>query len=173
MIKSRKAIFKAFRFLLTKKRYDKITVQEIIDEADVGRSTFYAHFETKDLLLDALCEDIFYHIFESDPCPWVNKDYDLQSKLSHILFHISEEQSGFSAVMISDSSDIFMRYFKEHLRKIFEVHLYYFKSDVPKEFLLNFLVGSFSETVIWWVSSGMKTSPEATAEYFMKVIERH
>ena len=89
-LKTRKAIFCAFRNLLEKKRYENITVQDIIDEADVGRSTFYSHFETKDLLLNAMCEDMFYHIFENDPCPWVGKDTDLEGKLSHTLWHIRE-----------------------------------------------------------------------------------
>lgn len=172
-LKTRKAIFKAFRTLLEKKRYDHITVQEIIDEADVGRSTFYAHFETKDLLLDAMCEEIFNHIFENDPCPWVGKDSDLEGVLSHILWHIRDEKNDLTGILISDSGELFMTYFKEHVKKVFEAHINIFKTDVPKDFLLNHLTGSFAETVMWWISEGMKTPPENTAKYFMKITETH
>lgn len=37
--------------LILEKGYDRTTVQDILDRADVGRSTFYNHYQTKDQLL--------------------------------------------------------------------------------------------------------------------------
>ncbi len=167
--KTRKAIFRAFHTLLESKRYDHITVQDIIDEADVGRSTFYTHFETKDMLLSAMCGEIFNHIFENDPCPWVGQDNDLQGKLSHTLWHIRDSKNDLSGILLSDSGELFMKYFKEHLRRMFEMHIADFKADAPKEFILNHLVGSFAETVTWWMGEGMKTSPQTIAKYFISM----
>ena len=62
--KTREAIFSSFINLLSKKTYEHITVGEIIDNADIGRATFYSHFETKDFLLKELCDELFCHIFD-------------------------------------------------------------------------------------------------------------
>jgi len=49
--KTREALYSAFISLIVERGYDAISVQDIIDAADVGRTTFYAHFKSKDELL--------------------------------------------------------------------------------------------------------------------------
>lgn len=171
-IKTRKAIFKAFQNLLKKKRYDRITVGEIIEEADVGRSTFYAHFETKEALLEAMCADLFYHIFENDPCPWSGEHTnELEAKLSHTLWHVRDSKNDLSGILMSESGDIFMGYFKKHLSSIFEKHSTGTDNSVPDDFRIHFLSSAFADTVKWWVSRGFKESPEEIAASFIKMIK--
>lgn len=52
--KSKKYLSDAFIALILEKGYEAVTVQEIIDRANVGRSTFYAHFESKEQLFFSL-----------------------------------------------------------------------------------------------------------------------
>lgn len=61
--RSRAALKKAFGGLLASKGYGEISVREIADGANVGRSTFYRHFKSKADVLVALHEDIFVGLF--------------------------------------------------------------------------------------------------------------
>jgi AcrR family transcriptional regulator len=49
--RTRHALIAALIELVLEKRYDAITIQNLLDRADVGRSTFYAHYRGKDDLL--------------------------------------------------------------------------------------------------------------------------
>lgn len=49
--KTRMAIFDAIRDLALSRRYDEIRIADILERADVGRSTFYEHFRNKDDVL--------------------------------------------------------------------------------------------------------------------------
>ena len=171
--KTRRAIFQAFRALLERKRYDRITVQEIIDEADVGRSTFYAHFETKEMLLEAMCSDVFFHVFEQDPCPWTGNGEGTEGKLAHILWHVRDSQNDLAAILLSDSGEVFMEYFKRHLRSLFESCAEDFDCGLPWDYLLDQLSAGFAETVKWWVGRRFKETPEEMAGYFMKMYGKY
>lgn len=172
--KTRDAIFDAFTNLLKKKRYSSITVQNIIDEADIGRSTFYAHFNTKDELLKSMCTDIFSHVFLDDLAAEKTHDFSrtnngLEARLSHILHHLRDDGNNIIGILSSESSELFMKYFKEYLLVMFSEYLDEIVIDAPTDFVLNHLVGSFSETVMWWIGNRMKYSPEDTAKYFIEI----
>ena len=121
--KTRAAIFTAFSALLSEKSYSKITVQEIIDTANVGRTTFYAHFETKDDLLKALCEELFGHIISSAlDCTHTHGLYSdrnaPESVFCHLLQHLQEDENNILELLSCESSELFLRYFKDSLNEL-------------------------------------------------------
>ena len=178
--KSREAIFNAFTSLLSEKNYNQISVQEIIDTADVGRTTFYAHFETKDYLLKDLCEELFGHIIDTAMgLPHGHYHYSCgnatDSVFLHLLRHLQENDRHILELLSSQNNDLFLRYFKSNLKKLI-ISQYAQKgllknSKLPEDYLVNHITSSFVETVSWWLSHDMKESPEQITEYFLKTIE--
>lgn len=179
--KTREAIFKAFSRMLEKKSYSHITVQEIIDEANIGRSTFYAHFETKDDLLNAICRQIFDHIFSDVLNAEEHHDFSkvnntLSDRLTHLLCHLKEQKKDIIIVLSGESGDLFMRYFKTCLEQLFTDYAAHAASEtcgeaaiasIPKDFVLNHYVSGFAEAVKWWAGSAMKAAPEKVVDYYM------
>lgn len=173
--KTRDAIFSAFSRLLEKKSYSHITVQEIIDEANIGRSTFYAHFETKDELLNAMCTAIFGHIFSDDLMREETHDFsrngNLQARLTHLLYHLKEKQRDISSIISGESGDLFMRYFKNYLTELFVKQTAEVVIAAPEDYVLNHYVSSFAETVKWWVESDMSYYPEDVANFYVSIMK--
>ena len=168
--KTRKAIFEAFNKLMETRRFENITVQEIIDEANIGRSTFYGHFETKDELLKAMCTDIFHHVFTEllpDEADHSEGLQNLELKLGHILYHLRERKQNLKGILGGESADLFMYYLKGYLRELFGRYLDEFDAQIPGDFLMHHLTGSFAEAVKWWMAEDTKHSPEEVAAYFM------
>lgn len=174
--KTREAIFSAFTALLSQKSYHRISVQEIIDEADVGRTTFYSHFETKDFLLKALCEELFEHIIghtdnRYNHCTFNGSD----SVFLHLLHHIKKNEFHIADLLSSQNNEIFLRYFKDNLKHLiltqYDSKGVFSNNKLPKDYLINHISSSFVETVVWWISNKMKEPPEAIAGYFLSVIE--
>lgn len=171
--KTRTSIFNAFSHLLESKHFNNITVQEIIDEANVGRSTFYAHFETKEALLKEMCTEIFNHVFSSKLSVEKTHDFSnaqnsLEDTLTHILYHLQDSKKDIVIGVLScESGELFMRYFKEYLSELFQRYLPDGSLHTPTDFMLNHLAGSFAETIKWWIKNNMSYTPEETVHFFM------
>ena len=170
--KTRRAIYAAFTKLLETRSYSSLTVQEIIDAADIGRSTFYAHFETKDDLLKALCKDIFDHVFSDEPGCEKTHDFsqrhqDTRDRITHVLYHLRDNRGYLRGILASESGDVFMRFFKEYLAVLFENVGEKGSADIPRDYVLNHMVCDFAETVRWWMRYD-SYSAEEIAGFFME-----
>lgn len=176
--KTRAAIFNAFTSLLEEKAYPAISIQDIIDRAIIGRSTFYAHFETKDALVDALCNELFDHIITATMhkpdtrCLYFSCNPS-HSVTCHILHHLLENDHNILTLLSCESSDLFLRFFKSRMDDLVRRQLLTGCQPlpVPQEFLINHISGTFVEMVQWWLQSGRKQTPEELDAYFHAVID--
>lgn len=173
--KTREAIFTAFIELLSKKDFAKITVGEIIEKADVGRATFYSHFEAKDFLLKELCEELFCHIFDTvtPTQPEHRHIFDCNAPspvFLHLIQHLQKNDNNILVLLSCDNNELFLRYFKTDLGRLITSHLPLFEArkseKLPESFWINHISSVFVETVRWWIDNGMRESPETIAEYF-------
>jgi AcrR family transcriptional regulator len=178
--KTREAIFHAFTELLATKHYNKITVGEIIEKADVGRATFYAHFETKDFLLKELCAELFCHIFDAAEENGKKHRHIFNceapsSVILHLLQHLQKNDNNILELLSCENNDLFLRYFKENLKVLIKNQPQIFGNnkspDVPDDYFINHISSTFVETVRWWLDNGTRESAETLAEYFFAVIK--
>lgn len=177
--KTREAVFKAFTELLSVKNVNQITVGEIIERADIGRATFYAHFETKDYLLKELCEELFCHVFDGAE-GHLNEHrhiFDCEAPDSvflHLFQHLKRNDNNILDLLSCQNNELFLRYFKEGLTRLVESQLEIFgernAEKLPRDFRINHIASTFVETAKWWIDNKMQQSPEQITEYFMLVV---
>ena len=176
--KTREAIFKAFNDLLSKKTYNNITIQEIIDEADIGRSTFYSHFETKDALLKEMCTTLFDHVFSGVANSTIKCDRDFSNEnnnsttiITHLLCHLKDNRRNILGILTCDSGELFLQFFKHYLNDLLPKYMTIKpQENIPEEFIINHISGSFINMVQWWLKRGLKESPEELTTYFEAMI---
>ena len=118
--KTREAIFTAFIELLSKKDFAQITVGEIINQADIGRATFYSHFETKDFLLKEMSEELFCHIFDAMNEEKANHRHIFdcnapESVFLHLIQHLKKNDNNILELLSSQNNELFLQYFKQNL----------------------------------------------------------
>ena len=173
--KTREAIFSAFIILLSHKPFSQITVGEIIEKADVGRATFYAHFETKDFLLQELCRDLFCHIFDAEGNNPTEHRHIFQcdapdSPFLHLFQHLLKNDNHILELLSCQNNELFLQDFQKHLQAMILRHLSLFASrkneKLPESFWVAHIASTFTATLQWWIENGMKDSPETITEYF-------
>jgi len=102
--RTRQALQGALVTLMAEKGYEAVTVQDVIDRADVGRSTFYAHYSDKSVLL----QDSLERVRETMRPEPLTVSPDRRRPLSFslpMLQHVSEQQNLLRALLVRPGTD--------------------------------------------------------------------
>jgi AcrR family transcriptional regulator len=151
--RTRKALKEALTDLILEKGYEAITVQDVIDRADVGRSTFYAHFIDKDALLMAILADL--EVPGPDTRTWQPDDPAFGWTLE-LFRHFGSGKRLFKAVASSQSGELARRETTRRLEELARAELSRLhagrKLDAFRlETVVRFLVGTFIGFMDWWM----------------------
>lgn len=112
--KTRRALSRALIELVLEKGYEDVSVQDILDRADIGRSTFYAHFESKEMLLVNGPRNLGITMFElpSDDQPG---DLAISGAVAGLFVHVGENLELARALLRAKGGSVIMDSFRDQL----------------------------------------------------------
>ena len=165
--KTRKALKEALTDLILEKGYEEVTVQDVIDRADVGRSTFYAHFVDKDDLLMAILADL--DVPSPDASSWKADDPAFGWTLA-LFRHFGSGRRLFKAVASSQSGALARRETTQRLEELARAELSRLKAarrlDAFRlELMVRFLVGTFIGFMDWWMREENEHLPAEVVDH--------
>jgi len=170
--RTRQLLSDALIELILGKNYASITVQDVIDRANIGRSTFYAHYHDKeDLLLSSFERviDALGQHMEHGP----QSGQPLFPSLG-LFRHVQEQYELYQALVWGRGADLLFKNGQRYLSDRIEKQLDALVKDrskpaVPTPVLANFLAGAFLTLLKWWLDNKMIYSPERMDEMFQQL----
>jgi AcrR family transcriptional regulator len=167
--------------LIAEKGYESVTIREILDRANVGRSTFYMHFDNKNELLHSCFSD-FRDLLEKHNAEISSsrKQFGNIKEIDFIInfFRFVERNHRlFKALLGKDSMPVFHQPLYDYVSAYIKGWL---KMSIPKkmqtstrmERLEHYLASGFIGTVKWWIDQDMPCTVEEMDQYFKRLWDR-
>lgn len=171
--RTQEALIDALITLMTIKHYDAITIKDIVGQAKVGRSTFYAHYQTKDdLLLGGLgrvLDTLVQHLVLSETDLNLRLDttwFFHHAQGHHELYRTLTWGSGFK-LLIQDGHAALSAKLQERLSQLLSEEP---ELSVPLSILSYTVAGTLLILLKWWLDNKMPYSPKRMDEIFHQLI---
>ena len=179
--KTRLALQNALIELILEKGYDAVMVQDILDRANVGRSTFYAHYQDKeDLLMNHL--ESLLKAFEAHAQPVLGHhsaqhvEFGGQINLPlFVLRYVENQPRLFKALLGKHGSVKHSSYFQNFLGKyILNILKSYSKAGLsPQQFemVATYMTSAFLSLLVWWIDNDLPCSVEELYTMMRQLME--
>ena len=154
---------------LQERGWDVISVQHICDHANVGRSTFYTHFNSKDALLAGGFDDL-RKMIRAQLLMHVNEEKPF-ALLRGLIDHAYENQRLFRALIGRRSGQVVVRKFRELVMDLMYEDAFSGSSSTPadNDARVHFISGAFMQLLTWWLESRNNLSPEEFERLFVQL----
>jgi AcrR family transcriptional regulator len=171
--RTRELLQRAAMELITERGYDAITVGDITERANLGRTTFYLHYQNKvDLLLSGHDESFFKTTFEKMTVEDMFAE-EASAHLVAIFEHAAHSREAYHRVIQGEDGAALLRGMREQfalslemkLRRWFNEH----DSRIPFPILANYLAGSQLSLMGWWLEKRSPYSARQMAQTFQQM----
>lgn len=171
IVRTRDTLGDALVELMQEKAFDEITVQEVLDRAGVGRSTFYAHYRDKDDLFLSDVEDFFDLI--STLLTRRGVSLERVAPVDELFAHVSEAREFYNAMVASgklqDVLDLGRGFFARSIEeRLVMAHVE--MEPVQLKAHAYALAGALFALLDWWIDHGMAEKPEAMDALFHRMV---
>jgi AcrR family transcriptional regulator len=163
--------------LMKEKEFDAISVQEIIDRANVGRATFYAHYDNKEDLLESGFDGLLAALRERQRetrSRGSSVDEGLFAFSHHLLAHAGEHREIFPAMVSKRGGALIQHLLRRLLVKVVRDDVKVVASQggtgqMPEEAIVQFIAGGLFGLLMWWLSGKMRLSVDEVNEIFLRL----
>jgi AcrR family transcriptional regulator len=163
--------------LILKKGYEAITVEDICEAANVGRSTFYAHYTSKDDLKRRGLEEHLRTLLADRQRDAVatQKDRDQSLGFSLTMFEHARDHADLHRALVGSRGGAIAhgsirKILSDLARKELAAAADKNSADiVPRELVVQFVVGAYMAVLIWWLDGGAKLPPKQIDAMFRRL----
>ena len=150
--------------LIQKMDYDAITIKDICEEADVSRSTFYAHFNSKDDLKRAGLDHLRRLMVAQQNAARGPATFGFSLTLFE---HARDHPRHYQALAGGRGSAVAFATIRESLSDLVRRELAATDDEgsayaVPREVAAQFVVGAYMAVLAWWLDGGAKFRPKVS-----------
>jgi AcrR family transcriptional regulator len=164
--RTRDLLQKALIELIAERGYDALTIQDIVNRANVGRTTFYLHYNSKDELFLSCHEAIVSEFHVGLLHPLTRQELlssEIPPEISSAYRHLEEGRALLYPVFHGKDSQLILRQIRDrsareieaNLRTIFEEN----ESKIPLDLLANYLAGAQIALMQWWLEKRRPHTP--------------
>jgi len=174
--RTRELLQKALIELISERGYDAITIQDIADRANLGRTTFYLHYSSKDELF-ITCHEAIVSEFRIGPLHPLSREELLSPEapagMTSAYRHLDDARARLYSIFQGKDSLLILRRIRDwnaqEIEAVLRAAFVEADSTIPFDVLANYLAGAQIALVQWWLEKRQPHKLENLAQTFHRL----